>query len=893
MSETKDQDGEKLSLSGRKTLHLRKVVERGQVRQSFSHGRTKSVVVERKRKRVHGKDAPSAVAPTTRPESDRAPESTAAAPARKEVAAPKRVKPRVVLKTLTEDEKAVRARALKGAAEAAHIARERATEEARRRAEEEARLANERAAADRRRAEEEARKKAEEEARKRAEDEAARRLATDTKNESAAQPAGPSRSPAKTTADATARRPSRPSRPAASATPSRSQPAAPTNRAPVHGRPKRGGGARDAAGGRGTGAKRGGESAQRRRGGKMTVVQALDGREERQRSLASMRRARAREKQAAAGLHEPPKKLYREVVIPDFITVQELASRMTERAKDVIRALMGMGVMATVNQSIGADTAELIVTEFGHRPKRVSEADVEIGLEGDADQEKELKPRPPVVTVMGHVDHGKTSLLDALRASDVAAREAGGITQHIGAYQVEGAAGRKITFIDTPGHAAFTAMRARGAGVTDLVVLVVAADDGIMPQTIEAIDHAKAAEVPIIVAINKMDKTGANADRVRQELLQHDVVVEELGGDVLTVEVSAIKKTNLDKLEEAILLQAELLELKANPDRRAEGVVVEAKLDKGRGVVATLMVQRGTAKIGDILVAGAEWGKVRALLDDRGERIKQAGPSQPVEVLGLTGAPVAGDAFAVVDSESRAREVTLFRQRQQKTKAGVGGQPVSLENMFNQLQEKERKELPVVIKADTQGSAEAIVGALEKMGTEEVSVRVLHGGVGAITESDVTLCHSSEAVMLGFNIRATKQGRDLANSSGVEIRYYSVIYELVDEVKAALSGMLAPTIKETAVGAAEILEVFSVSKIGKVAGCIVTEGLVRKGARARLLRDRVVVHEGQISGVRRFKDEVKEVNAGTECGIAFEKFQDLKAGDSIEVFEVEEVARTL
>jgi len=632
----------------------------------------------------------------------------------------------------------------------------------------------------------------------------------------------------------------------------------------------------------------------RRRSGKLTVTQALGaGGEERQRSLASYRRAK--EKQRAAhqkALRETPHKIVREVVVPETITVQELANRMAERATAVIKALMKMDVMATVNQSIDADTAELVVAEFGHKLKRISEADVEVGFLGPEDNPEDLRPRPPVVTIMGHVDHGKTSLLDALRETDVASGEAGGITQHIGAYQVTLHSGDKITFLDTPGHEAFTAMRSRGARVTDIVVLVVAANDGIMPQTREAIDHARAAKVPIIVAINKIDKTGADPDRVRQELLQHEVIVEKMGGDVLDVEVSALKKTNLDKLGEAIVMQAELLELKANPDRPAEGAVVEARLERGRGAVATLLVQRGTIQVGDILVAGAEWGRVRALLNDRGQQIKQVGPSEPVEVLGLSGTPLAGDSFAVVEDEGRAREVTEYRQRQLKMSHKPTAR-ASLEAMLGKLKEAKTNELPVVIKTDAGGSSEAIVGALEKLSTDEVAVRVLHAAAGGINESDVTLAKASQAPIIGFNVRASAKARQLAEREGVELRYYSVIYDLIDDIKAALSGMLAPEMRETMLGNAEVREVFSIGKAGKAAGCIVTDGVVRRGARVRLLRDDVVIHEGELSSLRRFKDEVKEVKAGTECGIALEKYNDIKVGDVIEAFEVEEVARTL
>jgi translation initiation factor IF-2 len=554
---------------------------------------------------------------------------------------------------------------------------------------------------------------------------------------------------------------------------------------------------------------------------------------------------------------------------------------------------MRMGIMATINQVVDADTAELIVTEFGHRLRRVSEADVEIGLRGEDDEPEALEPRAPVVTVMGHVDHGKTSLLDALRETDVASGEAGGITQHIGAYRVSLRSGEQITFIDTPGHQAFTAMRARGANVTDIVVLVVAADDGIMEQTVEAIRHAKAARVPIIVAINKMDKPDAKPERVRQELLQHELVVEQLGGEVLDVEVSALKKTNLDKLEEAILLQSELLDLSANPNRSAEGVVLEAKLERGRGAVATVLIQRGSLHVGDIFVAGSEWGRVRALLDDRGQNILEAGPSTPVEVLGLNGTPLAGDDFVVAENESRARDIADFRQRRRRDASAATGARGTLEQMFSQIAAGLAKELPVVVKSDVQGSLEAIVGSLEKISTSEVSMRVLHSAVGGINESDVILAKASNAVIIGFNVRANPQARELARRDGIEIRYYSIIYNLIDDMRKALSGLLAPTLRERLLGNASIREVFNITRVGKVAGCMVTEGSVRRGAKVRLLRDNVVIHEGSLKTLKRFKDEVREVNQGYECGMAFENYHDIQVGDVIECFEIEEVARAL
>jgi translation initiation factor IF-2 len=586
-------------------------------------------------------------------------------------------------------------------------------------------------------------------------------------------------------------------------------------------------------------------------------------------------------------------KVVRDVVIPESITVQELSNRMAERGTEVIKALMKMDVMATINQAIDGDTAELLVAEFGHNVKRVSESDVEVGLEGAPDTEESLKPRAPVVTIMGHVDHGKTSLLDSLRQTDVASHEAGGITQHIGAYRVELKSGNHITFLDTPGHEAFTAMRSRGAKVTDIVVLVVAADDGVKPQTVEAIHHAKAAEVPIILAINKIDKPGADTDKVRKELLQHEIVLESMGGEVLAVEVSAKEGTNLDKLEEMILLQSEILELKANPDRPADGVVVEAKIERGRGNVATVLVQRGTLRVGDVFVAGREWGHVRALIDDRGRKVEEAGSSMPVEVLGLNGTPLAGDEFTVVENEARARQVTEFRQRSLRDARAAIGARGTVEQLLLKIADGGLSELPVIVKTDVHGTLEAIIGAFEKFSTDEVAVRVLHSAVGGINESDVTLANTTDALIVGFNVRANPQARDLARRDNVEIRYYSVIYDLTDDIKAALSGMLSPTIKEILLGNAEIREVFSVTKVGKVAGCMVTEGLVKRGAKVRLLRDSVVVHTGSLKSLKRFKDEVREVKEGYECGMAFENYQDIQAADVIECFEIEEIARTL
>ena len=629
----------------------------------------------------------------------------------------------------------------------------------------------------------------------------------------------------------------------------------------------------------------------RRQSGKMTITQALSGDEQRrQRSLASVRRQREK---ARMRDEQPQVKQVRDVVIPDTISVAEFANRMAERTADVVKELMKLGVMATAAQTIDGETAELVAQEFGHRVQRVSESDVEIGLEGEEDEAASLKPRPPIVTVMGHVDHGKTSLLDAIRQTDVAAGESGGITQHIGAYQIKTPAGNAITFIDTPGHEAFTEMRSRGANITDIVILVVAADDSVMQQTVEAINHAKAAGCPVIVAVNKCDKPEADPKRVRNDLLQHEIITEEYGGDVLCVDVSAITGQGLDKLEEAIMLQAELLELTANPDRAASGVVVEAKVERGRGSVATLLVQKGTLKLGDIFVVGAESGRVRALLDDRGKNLKSAGPGRPVEILGLNGTPMAGDNCVVVDTEARAREIAEYRTRQIKDREAARGARGSVEQMLSAIAAGEAEELPVVIKTDVHGSLEAIRVALEKLGTDQVKVRILSAGVGAISESDISLSTASNAIVIGFNVRAIPQARDLAKRDGVEIRYHSIIYELIDEVKAAMGGLLSPDTQEDFIGYAEIRQVFGVSKIGKVAGCMVTEGIIKRGCKVRLLRDNVVIHEGSLKTLRRFKDEVKEVREGFECGMGFENYSDIQEGDMIECFELREVARTL
>ncbi len=861
MSDTTETDERKsLSLSKPGRLELKKSsVEYGQVRQSFSRGRTKAVAVERVKKRSirRNRQAPQS-APAPEPEEAAAPakaEEVALPPEREtaeEVAGEGGdTRGRVVLKSLTDDEKAARAKALEGARRADEEARRRAEEEARHRALEEARRAREQAEAERRKAEEEHRKEAEEQARRKAEEQARQSLGEEE------QPAeGGQRAAADEDDDRPRARRGRPE----------------PRRAPAERR-----------------------AASRRRSGKMTVTQALSGREERQRSLASVRRAREREKRAARDQEDagPPKKVVREVVVPETIAVQELANRMAERAVDVIKELMKMGVMATVNQLIDADTAELVVAEFGHRVRRVAEDDVEIGLKGEDDPEEALKPRPPVVTVMGHVDHGKTSLLDALRETDVVTGEAGGITQHIGAYQVELASGRRITFLDTPGHEAFTAMRARGASATDIVVLVVAVDDGVMPQTVEAIHHAKAADAPIVVAINKVDIPDTNPARVRQELLNHGLVLEDHGGDVLSVEVSAKAKQHLDKLEEAILLQAEVMELRANPDRAAEGIVVEAKIDRGRGPVATVLVGSGTLRVGDAFVAGNAWGRVRALVDDHGRNVAEAVPSQPVEILGLDRPPDAGDEFVVVENEARARGIAEFRERRHRTERTAVTARTTLDQMLAHAREGVADELPVVIKADVQGSLEAIEGALQNLATDEVKVNVLHAAVGGISESDMTLARASDAIIIAFNVRADPQAREFARRAGVEIMYCSVIYEITDAVRQILSGMLAPSRQENFLGNAEIRKVFGVSKIGKVAGCLVTDGTIRRGAGVRLLRDDVVVHEGKLASLKHFQDDVREVRSGQECGMSILNYQDIKVGDVIEAFEVEEVARTL
>ncbi|HOP19834.1 MAG TPA: translation initiation factor IF-2, partial [Amphiplicatus sp.] len=852
--DTKSDAGQKTE---RRPLSLRRT-EKGAVKQSFSHGRTKTVVVETKRRRI--------TAPGAKPARETEAEAPAEAkPAARQEApkAPAEEKKGAVLRTLSEEEKAARAAALVQARKEEEVRRKREEAE---RAEREAREAEDRARleADRKRlAEEEERRTREAEARRKAEEEASRELEEEERERK-------KRNAAKAEARTKGKEAEEPEQPEAE----EDNPLAKlggrlkTKRKGVEDR-------RDT-----TKAK----DAPRRRTGRLTIANALDD-DDRQRSLASVKRAREREKLARQQRGDKLA-IVREVIIPETITVQDLAQRMAMRAVDLVKELMRQGQMVTANAVLDADTAQLIVEEMGHTPKRVAEADVEEGLYGAADDEADLVSRPPVVTIMGHVDHGKTSLLDALRKTDVVSGEAGGITQHIGAYQIEVADGRKVTFLDTPGHAAFTQMRARGAKVTDIVVLVVAADDSIMPQTVEAISHAKAAGVPIIVAINKVDKPDANPTKVRTDLLQYEIQVESMGGEVQDVEVSALKKINLDGLLEAILLQAELLDLKANPNRAAEGSVVEAQLDKGRGPVATFLVQRGTLKRGDVVVVGSEWGKVRALMDDRGQQVASAGPASPVEILGLDGVPEPGDQFAVVESEARAREIAAFRQRKKREKASAKSAGTSLEQMMAQLKDADIKELPIVLKGDVQGSIEAIIGSLDKLSTDEVRVRVLHSGVGGISESDVILAGASGAPVIGFNVRANKQAREEAERQGVEIRYYSVIYNLIDDMRGALTGMLEPELRETFLGNAEILEVFNITKVGKVAGCRVTEGIVRRGAKVRLIRDNTVIHEGELSQLKRFKDDVNEVQTGQECGMSFANYDDLKAGDVIECFAV-------
>jgi len=905
-----------LSLSKPGKLELKKTVEGGQVRQSFSHGRTKTVTVEVKKKRTFQQGAAGEMTEIKDSPQDEvfeaAPEAAPAAPVETPAPAPGKAQ-----RTLTEAEQATRARALEEARKAAEeAARESAAAQV---ALEEARKAGEaeEAAA---RAEEEALAKAKEAAEAEAkvtavEDAQEAEAAEAAEASEAAEAAKPAEAPV---AETRSRREiEEEARRAAEAEAQRmadeaSQRAADAERkraaleveikgdvidegeATPDRRKSRSGAAPAEAPARPSRAK--GE--RKRRSGKLTISEALnDEGGARQRSVAAFRRKQERERQQRSrdtGGGSSSAKVVREVSIPDVITVGELANRMAERATEVIKSLMKMGVMATTNQTIDQETAQLVVEEFGHSPKLISASDVELNLGATVEDDDGVRlPRPPVVTVMGHVDHGKTSLLDALRSTDVVRGEAGGITQHIGAYQVELESGEKISFIDTPGHAAFTSMRQRGAHVTDIVILVVAADDGVQPQTIEAINHARAAEVPIIVAVNKMDLPAADSNRIQTELLSHEIVPEQMGGDVQVIEISATTRMGLDTLTEAISLQAELLELTANPERAAFGAVIEAQLEAGRGAVATVLVQGGTLNVGDIFVAGAEWGRVRALINDRGENIKSAGPSEPVEVLGLNGAPQAGDDFAVVENDARAREIVEYRQDVIRDKRVVAAARGSLDEMFEQIKAGEAAEVPVVVKGDVQGSVEAIVGALNNMSTDEVKVLVLHAGVGGITESDVSLASVNNGLLIGFNVRAIPQAREQAKRDQVEIRYYNVIYNVVDDIRAMLEGELAPTIQENLLGSAEIREVFSVSRVGKVAGCMVTDGLIRRDSKIRLTRDSVVIHEGQLGTLRRFKDDVREVQNGYECGIALENYNDIQVGDIVDCFEVQEIARRL
>jgi translation initiation factor IF-2 len=906
MSESNDQDGGKgrLSLRPTGTLGLGRTVPQGSVRQSFSHGRSKVVEVEVRKSRAPVARNPSAAAGAPPPP------PAGAAPAPRVTAAPGRPAPGAG-RALTATELAARQRALD------EQKRDAAKREAERREQEKISILS--AAEEARRRETEARKAAEEEARL-AEEQAVRDKLEAEARRAAAAAAAVARGPAEADEplDEHAAPPVQaatalpPPQPAAPAPVAKTAPAARTSTQPApgsatetlrlralrpddedEGRPAR----RPGAGGLPARkppivAPKGGTN-DRRRAGRIDVQAAIEGEDEKVRSLASVRRQRERERRQAEldRLRSDQVKVVRDVILPETITVQELANRMAARTPEVIKALMKMGVMATLTQTLDADTAELIVQEFGHRVRRVAESDVELGLEGDADVDDDLFHRPPVVTIMGHVDHGKTSLLDALRSTDVAAGEAGGITQHIGAYQVKMPEGEQITFIDTPGHEAFTAMRMRGASVTDIVVLVVAADDGVMPQTIEAIRHAKAANAPLIVAINKMDKPDANPDRVRQELLSHEVVVEEMGGETQDVPVSATRRMGLDKLIEAILLQAEILDLKANPHRSAEGTVIESRLDRGRGPVGTVLVQRGTLHQGDIVVAGSEWGRVRAMLDDKGKAMSSAEPSTPVEILGLSGAPSAGEPFVVVENESRAREITEFRERRQREKAAgaAAGARGTLDQMLARIQAGEQKEVAVLIKADVQGSAEAIQVVVQKLAHEEVKVRVLLSGVGQITESDIQLAKASNAVVIAFNVRATSQARELATREGVDIRYFSIIYEVADDVEKLVKGKVAPKAREKFLGYAEVRKVFNITKTGKVAGCYITEGLVKRGAGVRVLRDNVVIHTGELSQLKRFKDDVREVARGYECGLSFAHFDNLEEGDVVECFETEMV----
>ena len=927
MTDTKTDDktvGDKtISVTSPKTLSIKRPMEQSTVRQSFSHGRSKSVVVEVKRRIVGPGSAetkepsqrivmpvPAPVVvspPPSRPVAARPPQPVASRPASS-----------MVLRTLSDDEKDARSKALAGARVRETEEREIALAEASQRAERDERERKERDAAQARQREEEERKRHEDASKRRSHDEARRRLGEEIpapRPVMRAETAPAPNAPLRPLRDSGSRPPRldgpRPVSQARSTTPKPGETVVVTPVSPPKSdAPRRvsalinRGALDDEAGPKGGGAKRGAAmkpvvapktpKVGDKQRGRLTLGNALSGQEERTHSVAAFRRRMQR----MSGHRDdgPKEKIAREVTIPENITIQELANRMSERGVDVIRLLMKQGQMMKITDMIDADTAQLIAEEMGHSVKRVADSDVEEGLFDTPDADADLHSRPAVVTIMGHVDHGKTSLLDAIRKTSVVTGEAGGITQHIGAYQVTTPSGAKVTFIDTPGHAAFTAMRARGAKVTDVVVLVVAADDGVMPQTIEAINHAKAAKVPLIIAINKIDKPDAKPERVRSELLQYEVQVESLGGDTLELEVSAKTRQGLDKLLDTIALQAEILDLKADPSRSAEGTIIEAKLDRGRGPVATALIQRGTIRPGEIVVAGAEWGKVRALINDKGETVKEAGPSMPIEVLGFSGAPEAGDRIAVVESEARAREITSYRQRQKRDNqaARMSNAGRSLSDMMRDLKAGAgRKEFPLVIKGDVQGSVEAIIGALEKAGNDEVQARVLLSGVGGITESDVTLAQASGAIVIGFNVRAHKEARETADQSGTEIRYYNIIYDLVDDIKAAMSGLLAPTLRETMLGTALMLEIFNISKFGKIAGCRVTDGTIERGANVRLIRDNVVIHEGKLSTLKRFKDDVKEVLNGQECGVSFEKYEDMRAGDIVECYRVESIKRSL
>ncbi len=856
---------------GKKPLGLGAPPRSGQVKQSFSHGRTKSVVVETKRKRVM---VPTPVKPGAPGSSAQTAPSGLGDPSKRPAG-------------ISDAEMERRLAALR-------IAKAREAEDAARRAED-----------DRIREEDRARRREEIEAKERedrAREEALRLKAEEEERAAKAEAAAKIAAAEARKADVLGTRARSATPPPAAAKPAeRAAPAAPTAatedaRGPASAKPglptpRKTDREKDDRADRG--AKRGAGD-EGRRSGKLTLSDAISDEGGRQRSLAAMKRKQEKARAKALGLGQKAEKQVRDVQLPETIVVSELANRMAERAADVVKVLMKMGMMVTMNQPIDADTAELVIEEFGHKAVRVTDADVEQAIDSVKDKSEDLMPRPPIVTIMGHVDHGKTSLLDAIRKTNVVTGEAGGITQHIGAYQVKTPNGQLVTFLDTPGHAAFTSMRSRGAQVTDIVVLVVAADDAVMPQTIEAINHAKAAKVPMIVAINKIDKHEANPQKVRTDLLQHEIVVEAMSGDVQDVEVSAKTGLGLDDLLEAISLQAEVLELRANPNRAAQGAVIEAKLDVGRGPVATVLVQNGTLRKGDIFVVGEQWGKVRALINDKGETVTEAGPSAAVEVLGLSGTPSAGDTLNVVETEAQAREIADYRIKTAKDKRAAAGAATTLEQLMAKAKaDQSVAELPILIKADVQGSAEAIVQAMEKIGNEEVRVRVLHSGVGAITDTDVALAEASKAPVIGFNVRANATARASATQKGVEIRYYSIIYDLVDDIKAAASGLLKAEVRETFIGYAKILEVFKVSNVGKVAGCLITEGVARRSAGVRLLRDNVVIHEGTLKTLKRFKDEVKEVISGQECGMAFENYDDIRQGDVIEIFEREEVQRTL